>query len=170
MKNWSFENLIKLLTPILTLLTVVIGIYQFNLGQRENRRKEILQTDREILSKFKENQNKIYANAMEVISYLVTSDAYNSPEYKKKLTEFDQLYWVGLASVQTNQVESSLDTLRNSLENLKRLHFGKNSIADSIRDILPEQALSVSIAMRASSMDYSLPGGLQGLNADLDKK
>ena len=128
-----------------------------------------MQTDREILGKFKENQNKIYANAMTVISYLVTSEEYNSDEYKKKLNEFEQLYWVELASVQTNQVESSIDTLRNSIENLKRLHFGKGSIADSIKDILPEQALSVSVAMRSSSMDYSLPGGLKGLNSDLDK-
>ncbi len=169
-QEWTLESIIKIITPFLTLLTVIVGIYQFNTGQKENKQRELMQTDKEILSKFKENQNKVYAQAMEVISYLVTSEDYKSKEYVDNIKKFNQLYWVQLPAVQTSEVESSLDTLRNSLENLRRLNYSAKIPAfDSIRNLLPDQALSVSIAIRKSAIDYSLPQGLKGIGPYSEK-
>jgi CHASE3 domain sensor protein len=161
-QNWTIEGVVKIFTPLLTLVTVLVGIYQFNAGQKENRRRELIQTDRDILAKFKENQNRVYTEAMGVISYLITDTSYTSPEYQKNLQRFNQLYWVQLSFVENKDVENQMDTLYNSLQNLKMLgyHTRLPEFVE-INESLPDKALAVSIAMKRSSMDYSLPEGLK---------
>ncbi|MBC7886674.1 MAG: hypothetical protein H7Z13_02215 [Ferruginibacter sp.] len=167
----KLETFLKLFTPILTLATVMVGVYQFNEGQKENKTRELNmrqmeidkmnnQLNREILAKFKENQNKIYAEAMSTIGYLATHKDYVSEKYQETLNRFNQLYWVELSSVATEDVNKKLLIFQNILSNLQNNQY--RFINDKIYD-LQEAAEQVAEAMRASSMDYSLPGGLRGL-------
>lgn len=164
--SWNLENIIKISSPLLTVAAVVIGMYQFNSGQRESRRKDQLQADRDIVSKFKENQNKVYSSALSVISYLATSTDYKSAAYKDNLDKFNQLYWVQLSYVDSREVDSALDVFHNSLENLRRMDYKTGfSKFDDIVESLPDQALSVSMAMKRSSIDYSLPKYIKAIDS-----
>ncbi len=171
-----FDHILKVLTPLLTLITVIVGVYQFNKGQKENKEKEFnirkLETEkmnnqlnREILSKFKENQNKIYSEAMDVIGFLATNTDYQTKEYQEKLNRFNQLYWVGLSFVATKEVETELLKFQTILKNLQVNDY--RNIDDKLFD-LQEAAESIANAMKNSSMDYTLPGGLRGLEIPAD--
>jgi hypothetical protein len=165
------EIFIKLLPSIITLAAVVAGIWQFNAGQKENKTRELNmrqmeiekmnnQSNREILAKFKENQNRIYSEAMSVVGYIATHKDWKSEKYQEAVTKFDQLYWVDLSSVATENVNKALLKFQNILKNLQMNSY--NNINEKIYD-LQEAGENVAIAIRESSMDYTLPGGLKGL-------
>ena len=97
------ELTIKIISSVITLATVVIGVWQFNAGQKEIKEREIQQRKFELekmnnqaiietLSKFKEQQNKLYIETTSVLSYLTVNNDFNSPKYKEKLERFWQLY------------------------------------------------------------------------------
>jgi len=174
----KLEAMLKIFTPILTLLTVVVGVYQFNTGQRENKTRELNmrqleidkmnnQLNREILAKFKDNQNKIYTEAMSTIGYLITHQDPTQERYKEALNRFNQLYWVELSSVATEAVNNKLLVFQNILTNLQNNDF--RGFDKKVFD-LREAAAAVAEAMRESSMDYSLPGGLRGLDTTTKAK
>ena len=71
-----------------------------------------------------------------------------------------------LSFVDTKEVDSALDVFHNSLENLKRMDYKAGiSKFDDIAASLPDQALSVSMAMKRSSMDYSLPKFIKAIDS-----
>lgn len=167
----KLEPILKILTPLLTLITVFVGVFQFNAGQRENKTRELNmrqieidkmnnQLNREILGKFKENQNKVYSEAMSTIGYLATHKDHTSEKYQETLNRFNQLYWVELSSVATESVNKALLIFQNILNNLQNNQY--RFINEKIYD-LQDAAEKIAEAMRESSMDYSLPGGLKGL-------
>lgn len=167
----SYDLLLRALTPLLTLVTVIVGLYQFNRGQHENKLRELNmrqleinkmtnQTNKEILTKYKENQNKIYAEAMAVIGYIATHTDYKAKEYQESLEKFEQFYWVGLSPVSTPEVDTAVMYFHSIVNNLKLNDF--RNIEDKQTD-LEIAADSVASVMRKSSRDYRLPGGLIGL-------
>ena len=119
------------------------------------------QLNREILAKFKENQNKVYSEAMSTIGYLATHKDHTSEKYQETLNRFNQLYWVELSSVATENVNKALLIFQNILNNLQNNQY--RFINEKIYD-LQDAAEKIAEAMRESSMDYSLPGGLKGLD------
>jgi len=168
----KLETALKIITPLLTLITVMVGVYQFNAGQKENKTRELNmrqmeidkmnnQMNREILAKFKDNQNKIYSETMSAIGYLATHKDYKTEKYQEHLNRFNQLYCVDLSSVATENVNTQLMKFQNMLKNLQNNNY--RLIDDKIYD-LQEAAENVAVAIRESSMDYSLPGGLKGLD------
>ncbi len=169
----KLDYLLKFLTPILTLTTVAIGIYQFNKGQRINKEKEIEQSKREaasrsyqmnmqVLSKFKENQQKVYSETMSVVGYLANNTAENSTQkYTDSYNRFYQLYWVELAPVESAELDTALLYFKNILDDLRRNNF--RNIEDKELD-LELKANDVAGAISRSLRDWKLPGGLTGLD------
>jgi hypothetical protein len=169
----KLETGLKIFTPLLTLVTVIVGVYQFNLGQEQTKNRELNmrqmeidkmnnQLNREILSKFKDNQNKIYSETLSVIGYLATHKEYTTEKYKENLTRFNQLFYVDLSSVATDDVNKQLLIFQNGLKNLAMNNYRG---IDVEMDKLQDAAENVALAIRESSMDYSLPGGLKGLDS-----
>ncbi len=172
------EIALKVFTPLLTLLTVIVGLYQFNAGQQQTKTRELNmrqmeidkmnnQTNREILTKFKDNQNKIYSETLSVIGYLATHKEYTTDKYKENLARFNQLYYVDLSSVATDDVNNQLLIFQNVLKNLEMNDYRGIDVA---MDKLQEAAENVALAIRESSMDYSLPGPLKGLDSSGKKE
>lgn len=158
----------KLLPSVLTLLAVVVGLYQFNKGQRANIESRDYQFNMQILSKFKETQQKIYSETMSVVAFLSSDTAYTSQKYKDNLTRFKQLYWVELTPVQSKGVEIALIKFWTDFRNLEMNKFKVNASGKEID--LTEDASALSDSIKISIMDWTLPGGLTGLNSSLVRK
>ena len=169
---------LKMATPLLTLLTVIVGLYQFNSGQQQTKKRELdmrqteidkmtNQANREILTKFKDNQNKVYSETLSIIGYLATHKEYTTDKYKENLARFNQLYYVDLSSVATDSVNNQLLIFQNILRNLAMNDYRG---IDAAMGDLQDAAENVALAIRESSMDYSLPGPLKGLDTSGKKE
>lgn len=154
----STDTLLKVLGMITPLLTVIIGVWQFNKGQKLIKEKEIEQRKFEInklnqqytaenLKKFKENQSQLYNETARVISFLANSKNIEAPEYESKIQRFRELYWVELASVESREVaarmvkigqyveklEECIETSQNAKEIQKKLNIEGLNLAGIIK-------------------------------------
>lgn len=157
---------LKILPLVLTLVTVIVGIWQFNKGQMENAKTRDYQFNMQILSKFKENQQKIYSETMSIVGYLANNTSeHKSPKYIDSFNRLNQLYWVDLVPVQSHGVDTAIIYFKNDLDNLFANDF-KN--LDKKEMDLMEHTDKLAQAIRVSLMDWSLPGGLMGLGGKSD--
>jgi hypothetical protein len=162
MKEKFEDYFVKFFPFVLTLITVVVGLIEFNKGQKANADSRDYQFNMQILSKFKETQQKVYSETMGLVGYLSSSTAeFKSQKYKDSFNRLNQIYWVDLAAVQSHGVDSALIYFKNDLDNLIANDF-RNIDAKELQ--LQGHANDVAEAIRKSSMDWSLPGGLVGLN------
>lgn len=154
---------------VLTLLTVLVGLYQFNKGQKANAESRDYQFNMQILSKFKETQQKVYAETMGIVSYLAAADTadFKTQKYANSYNRLEQLYWVELSTVQSPEVDTALIFFKNDIDNLKANNFRK---INEKKIQLMEHANGVAEAIRNSLMDWSLPGGMTGLGGTLNLK
>ncbi len=162
----KIELIIKIVAPLLTLVTVVVGVWQFNEGQKRLKEREIEQRNFELtkmnnqatiesLSKFKEMQNKLYIEATSVVSFLTVSEDFASPAYKAKVDRFWQLYWVELSAVETKGVETAMVIFGNALDSIQK----DNSKVK--RDELKSASLGLAKAVKQSASTWELPNTLQ---------
>lgn len=163
------ELTIKILTSVITLATVIIGIWQFNKGQAELKDREITQRKFELtkmnnqatietLTKFKEMQNKLYGEAIEVVGYLTVHTDYESPKYKETLDRFWQLYWVGLSTVETPEVEQKMKDFGDLLKETKAVNL---LTTEQQQTRLTNAGYYVAQAIKKSSRTWLLPESLQ---------
>jgi hypothetical protein len=160
---------IRILSAVITLATVIVGVWQFNRGQREMKEREIEQRKFEIekmnnqasietLTKFKEMQNKLYTETTSVISYLTIQRDHQSSKYKEKIDRFWQLYWVELSFVETKEVEGAMVKFGRLLQELQENNFADMSAKQSQLRIA---GYEVAQAIKSSAKSWSLPEQLQ---------
>lgn len=160
-----FDLLIRIGSPIITLATVLIGIWQFNQGQKELKEREIEQRNFEmakinnqatadVLLKFKELQTKQYIEATSVISYLTVNENFGSQEHKNKLERFWQLYWVELSAIESKEVEAEMVHFGNILKDIERNDF-KNF--KDLQQELKIASYKIAQAIKLSSNTWELP-------------
>ena len=160
---------IRILSAVITLATVVVGVWQFNKGQSEMKEREIEQRKFELekmnnqasietLTRFKEMQNKLYTETTSVISYLTIHKDYHSTKYKEKIDRFWQLYWVELSFVETKEVEGSMVKFGRILEELQENNFADMPVRQSELRIA---GYEVAQSIKASAKSWSLPEMLQ---------
>jgi hypothetical protein len=167
------ELAIKVISPILTLLGILFGVYQFNKGQESLQEKELVQQNKELqqrafelekmqlgnefeaIAKFKEMQAVKYKEATETISSIIYSDDYASDKFKKDLERFWQLYWVELSAVEDQQVEAAMVSLGNVIGVLEEKQF--RDITQQEKDSLFSKGYAVAQAIKASSKNWEFP-------------
>lgn len=163
------ELLVKVVGTLLTFFTVIIGIWQFNKGQRDLKDRDIEQRKAELtelsakasiemLSKFKELQMKIYLDAGDVLSYLIVNEDFRSAEYKAKVQRFWELYWVELAVVETPKIESTMMQFGNILKDMQDHDF---SNFKERQHELELAGYAVAQAIKQSASVWELPDGLK---------
>jgi len=164
------EMFIKIFAPILTLTGILVGVWQFNKGQEELQKRELVQRKFELkkmlignqfeaLTKFKELQATKYKEATETISSIIYTDDYESEEFKESLKKFWQLYWVELAAVEDSLVEAKMVDLGNFMERLQAKKF--KNITQREKTILYDHGLEVAHAIKESSKSWELPKDLR---------
>jgi hypothetical protein len=163
------ELTIKVASSILTLATVLIGIWQFNAGQREIKEREIEQRNFElskmnnqatieVLLRFKEIQTKQYIEATSVISYLTVNEDFFSKEYKNKLNRFWQLYWVELSAIETGDVERAMIKFGTMLQALQENNF--KDFKDKHIE-LKSASYEIAQAIKKSANSWELPQSMK---------
>lgn len=164
------DQIIKILTPILTIAGIIVGVWQFNKGQSILQKKELQQRQFELkkmlvgnqfeaIAKFKELQSVKYKEAAETISNIIYSDNYQSDEFKKYLKRFWQLYWVELSAVEDGKVESAMVKLGHFVEDLEKRHF--ENVTGEEKSELYSLGYSVAQAIKESSKTWQLPEGFE---------
>ena len=160
--------MIELVGYMLTLATVIVGVWQFNKGQRELKEREIEQRNFELtkmnnqatietLSKFKELQTKQYIEATSIVSYLTVNENFESQQHKDKLEKFWQLYWVELSAVETREVESAMVKFGNILKEVQDGNF--KNFKEKQKE-LKNSGYEVAQAIKKSANTWDLPEGL----------
>lgn len=153
---------------MLTLTTVIVGVWPFNHGLEQIKEKEVAQRKFEIekmnnqatietLSKFNEIQNKYYVETTSVVSYLTVNENFKSPEYKSKAERFWQLYRVELSSVETKEVETAMVKFGRHLQSLQENDFN-NFMSE--KQALRIASYEIAQAIKKSASTWELPQGL----------
>ncbi len=166
----KIESAVKIIVPIITVAGILIGIWQFNEGQKNMQTKELEQRQFELkkmqignefeaIAKFKELQSKKYTEATETISNIIYTDNYQSVELKNNLKRFWQLYWVELSAVEDGEVESAMFKLGQHIELLEKKKFENISVSE--KETLYSLGYSVAQAIKRSSKTWELPGGFE---------
>lgn len=164
----KIELFVKVLGPVLTVAGILVGVHQFNTGQKNLQKKEFQQRQFELqkmlignqfeaIAKFKELQSEKYKVATETISTLVYDDNYQSPDFKKNLKRFWQLYWVELSAVEDGQVEGAMKRLGDFIQILEERNF--KDMSQEEKGDLRSLGYSVAQAIKESSKTWNLPTG-----------
>ena len=166
----KIELAVKIIAPFIMLIGILIGVWQFNEGQRNLQQKELDQRNFELekmlignqveaIAKFKEIQSVKYKEATETISNIIYAENYKSNEFKENLKRFWQLYWVELSAVEDGQVESAMKSLGDLIKKLEKRNF--NDITTKEKNELHRLGYSVAQAIKKSSKTWALPEGLK---------
>jgi hypothetical protein len=165
----EIELAVKIMTPIVTIAGILFGVWQFTKGQENLQKKELEQRQFELkkmqmgkefeaIAKFKEAQSIKYKEAAETVSNIIYSDDYNSPEFKKNLKRFWQLYWVELSAVEDQTVESAMKYLGDYIEGLEKRNF--KNMTEEDKEMLFRHGYAVAQAIKISSKNWELPQGI----------
>ena len=164
------EVIVKLTVPTITLIGILVGVWQFNKGQKSLQDKELSQrkfelkkmligNEFEAIAKFKEIQLTKYKEATEIVSNVVYEENYETVEFKKNLKRFWQLYWVELSSVEDSEVESTMKELGDYIKVLENRNF--ESITKSEETELQNLGYDVAQAIKKSSKNWELPKSIK---------
>lgn len=164
----KIELVVKIVSPLLTLLAVIVGIWQFNSGQSALKEREIAQRNFELskmnneatieaVAKFKERQTGLYIETCSIISYLIVNKNFTAPQYREKLERFWQLYWVELSAVETEEVERAMVNFGNVLTELQNNNF--SNFQEHEQDFIAT-GYKVAKAIKISARTWEPPDGL----------
>ncbi len=144
-----------LLPSIITFCGIIVGIWQFNQGQKDLQSRELAQREFEAIAKFKEVQIAKYKEATEIISDIISDDDYASAEFKKNLKTFWQFYWVELSAVEDQPVESAMVKLGDVITALKNKNF--ENVTEREKQELSNAGFEVAQAIKKSAKNWEYP-------------
>ena len=116
----KWDIIIKaVITPIIAVITVLVGIYQYTDAQKQSLEREYELKRLERQEKRFEEKAALYKETRQLLSFLSTNDSKTSDIYETKRNKFWELYWGDLASVETHPIESLMVQFGNKLDQIK---------------------------------------------------
>ena len=116
----KWDIIIKaVITPIIAVITVLVGIYQYTDAQKQSLEREYELKRLERQEKRFEEKSALYKETRQLLSFLSTNDSKTSDIYETKKNKFWELYWGDLASVETHPIESLMVQFGNKLDQIK---------------------------------------------------
>ena len=116
----KWDIIIKaVITPIIAVITVLVGIYQYTDAQKKSLEREYELKRLERQEKRFEEKATLYKETRQLLSFLSTNDSKTSDIYETKRNKFWELYWGDLASVETHPIESLMVQFGNKLDQIK---------------------------------------------------
>ena len=117
----KWDIIIKgVITPIIAVITVLVGIYQYTDGQRKSVEKEFELRKLERQQARFEEKAILYKEARRILSFLSTSDEEESKTFHQKKDRFWELYWGDLAAVESKQIETLMVKFGRGLSKLEK--------------------------------------------------
>jgi hypothetical protein len=133
----KWDILIKgIITPIIAVITVLFGIYQYTDSQKKTMEREFQLRKIERQEQAFEEKTKLYKETRQVLAFLSTNNELGSVLFESKKNRFWELYWGDLASVESPQIESLMvrfGSLLTKLENPDEAD--KESIQSNLQQI-----------------------------------
>ena len=137
----KWDIIIKaVITPIIAVITVLVGIYQYTDAQKQSLEREYELKRLERQEKRFEEKAALYKETRQLLSFLSTNDSKTSDIYETKRNKFWELYWGDLASVETHPIESLMVQFGNKLGDLK--NETNEAKINSIKNDLQQISLS----------------------------
>ncbi|MCU0444655.1 MAG: hypothetical protein MUE85_07020 [Microscillaceae bacterium] len=96
-KESLLDIFLKILTPIITVVSILIGVWQYNDAQRNN---ELMEFKRNIWLK----QQQAYEEIGNIVSNVVNSTD-DTTQFNQNLKKFREIYWGKLVLVEDDSVE-----------------------------------------------------------------
>ena len=133
-KSSKMENISRIIASLVAVIGILVGVWQFNKGQKNLQQKELQQRKFEMekmmmanqfqaIARFKEIQAETYKDATKTISNIIYADNYQSNEFENDLKEFWQLYWIELSAVEDQIVETAMIKLGDYIKELQKKNF-----------------------------------------------
>ena len=139
----KWDIIIKaIVTPIIAVITVFVGIYQYTDGQKKSLEKEYELKKIERQEKILEEKTALYKETRQILSFLSTNEDPGSDLYESKKKRFWELYWGDLAAVESPDIESLMVRFGNSLTELEKEKDEENR--RSIKGIMKQISLSLA--------------------------
>lgn len=139
----KWDILIKgVITPIIAIITVMVGIYQYTDGQQKSIEKEYQLKKLERQEKMLEAKTALYKETRQILSFLSTHDDFDSQIFKSKKERFWELYWGDLAAVESIDVERLMVRFGNYIEQLEK-QAGNENVA-SLQNEMQQISLELS--------------------------
>lgn len=133
----KWDIIIKgIITPIIAVITVLFGIYQYTDSQQKSIEKEyqLKRLDRQ--EQAFEEKAALYKETRQILSFLSTNDEFESALFESKENWFWELYWGDLAAVESKEIESLMVRFGRQLNNLETVNAAnKESIQKDLKQI-----------------------------------
>ena len=138
----KWDIIIKgIITPIIAVITVLFGIYQYTDSQQNSLEREyqLKKIDRQ--EQAFEEKAALYKETRQILSFLSTNEEFESSFFKSKENRFWELYWGDLAAVESSEIESLMIRFGGLLN---RLEIGEEARNEAIQRELKQISLSFS--------------------------
>ena len=133
----KWDIIIKgIITPIIAVITVLFGIYQYTDSQQKSLEREyqLKKIDRQ--EQAFEEKVALYKETRQILSFLSTYNEFESALFESKKNRFWELYWGDLAAVESREIESIMvrfGQLLTKLENGNKIE--KKAIQQDLKQI-----------------------------------
>ncbi len=115
----KWDIIIKgIITPIIAVITVLFGIYQYTDSQQKSLEKEYQLKKIERQERAFEEKAQLYKETRQVLSFLSTNNDFESTIFESKKNRFWELYWGDLAAVESRKIEAIMVRFGNILTKL----------------------------------------------------
>lgn len=116
----KWDIIIKgIITPIIAVITVLFGIYQYTDSQAKSLEREYQLKRLERNERAFEEKVSIYNETRQIMSYLSTNSDIKSKVFEAKTNRFWELYWGDLAAVESIEMEGLMISFGNYLTQLQ---------------------------------------------------
>lgn len=116
----KWDIIIKgIITPIIAVITVLFGIYQYTDSQAKSLEREYQLKKLERQEQAFEEKVSLYKETRQTLSFLSTNSEFESKLFESKTNRFWELYWGDLAAVESREIETLMIRYGNYLTQLK---------------------------------------------------
>ena len=138
----KWDIIIKgIITPIIAVITVLFGIYQYTDSQAISLEREYQLKKLERQEQAFEEKASLYKETRQTLSFLSTNSEFESKLFESKTNRFWELYWGDLAAVESREIETLMVRFGNYLTQLKN---NPKSEREAIQKELQQISLSLS--------------------------
>ena len=125
------EIIIKAVAPVLTVVGILIGVYEFQAGERNTKEREYELIARQDSIEFKrkvwEQQLEVYRNLAGAAGQLSTATG-NAQEFQKAADKFEQIYWGTAPLFEDESTEAAFKDLHLAVGDFRAHRIGANEL------------------------------------------
>jgi hypothetical protein len=116
-----YELILKALAPVLTVAGILLGVWEFQAGERNQRERDLrsiaIQDSLEFKRKIWEQQLSVYRDLSNTIGQIASST--NTAAFGTAAAKFEEMYWGAAVFTEDREVEQSLHKVHLALRDFR---------------------------------------------------